>query len=81
MTHKSTIKKLRRYQEIQESLKDDTPLGRGPSWVNPKHHPLPTLPELSHLEGSYLDQIISSAPHLIKDVRELISYIRRERGL
>jgi len=53
----------------------------GGNWmVNPKGHPQPTLPDQSYLEGDYLTSIKASSPHLVEEVRELVTYAGKERG-
>ena len=74
ITRKTTLQKLGRFRAIIEAEE------RGERWlINPKRHPLPTLPGQDYLEGPYLAAVEASCPYLAEKARELVTFAGKER--
>ncbi len=72
--NKSTRNKLKSYK--QKVLAE----AEGISWYsNPKEHPLPTIPEDDALQW-YVAEIARSAPEIMKEIEELVSFVETHRA-
>ena len=74
MTKRTTLDRLIRFKQMKTSI------GWEHCFINPKKHPLPTLPSQEYLEGEYLDEIKKSRPEEYSKIKALVDFVGEHRN-